>query len=180
MRPHPFVARGKLSERMNIRSYQAAAVLLVVAGDQLTKLLASATLSLHQSRMVIPNLFSLTLVHNNGMAFGIMSGSPSFLRSVLLTALSAAALLLILYYCSSIPRSRVWLQSGLSLIMGGALGNIIDRLRLQYVVDFLDFHWQGHSWPAFNLADSCITIGMGMLILDFVLGVKRRGRDRTV
>ncbi len=165
---------------MNLRWYQAAVVLLVVIGDQLTKLMASSTLSLHQSRMVIPDLFSLTLVHNNGMAFGIMSGAPSFVRSALLTGLSAAALLLIIYYCSSIPRTRAWLQFGLSLIMGGALGNIIDRLRLQHVVDFLDFHWQGHSWPAFNLADSCITIGMGMLILDFILGLRKRGQDRTV
>ena len=159
---------------MKLRCYQAGVVLLVVISDQLTKLLASSTLILHQSKMVIPGLFSLTLVHNNGMAFGIMSGAPSPLRSALLTALSAAALLMIIYYCSCIPRSRMWLQFGLSLIMGGALGNIIDRVRLQYVVDFLDFHWQGHSWPAFNLADSCISIGMGMLILDFLLGFRKR------
>lgn len=165
---------------MNLRYYQAAVVVLVLAADQLTKLAASASLSLHQSKMIIPDLFSLTLVHNNGMAFGIMSGSPSNIRTAILTALSAAALLLIVYYCASIPRSRLWLQFGLSLIMGGALGNIIDRLRLHYVVDFLDFHWQGHSWPAFNLADSCITIGMGMLILDFLLGLRKRGQDGTV
>ena len=98
---------------MNLRYVQAATVLLVVIADQLTKQLASAKLSLHQSMMVIPDLFNLTLVHNNGMAFGIMSGAPSFLRSALLTALSAAALLLIIYYCASIPRSRLWLQVGL-------------------------------------------------------------------
>lgn len=164
---------------MNLRLYQAGLVLLVVLADQLTKMLATASLSLHQSKMVIPDLFDLTLVHNNGMAFGIMSGAPSALRSGLLTALSAAALLLIIYYCASIPRSRLWLQFGLSLIMGGALGNIIDRLRLHYVVDFLDFHWQGHSWPAFNLADSCISIGMAMLVLDFLLGFSKRGQALT-
>ncbi len=164
---------------MNLRLYQAGLVLLVVLADQLTKMLAAASLSLHQSKMVIPGLFNLTLVHNNGMAFGIMAGAPSALRSGLLTALSAAALLLIIYYCASIPRSRLWLQFGLSLIMGGALGNIIDRLRLQHVVDFLDFHWQGHSWPAFNLADSCISIGMAMLVLDFLLGFRKRGQALT-
>jgi signal peptidase II len=63
--------------------------------------------------------------------------------------------------------------------MGGALGNIVDRLRLQYVIDFLDFHWQGHSWPAFNLADSCISIGMAMLVLDFLLGLTKRGQAHT-
>lgn len=164
---------------MRLRRYQVAVVLLVLISDQLTKLLASSTLILHQSKMVLPGVFSLTLVHNNGMAFGIMSGAPSAMRSILLTGLSATALLLILYYCASIPRSRCWLQYGLSLIMGGALGNIIDRLRLHYVVDFLDFHWHGHSWPAFNLADSCITIGMGLLILDFLLGFRKRERAVT-
>jgi len=164
---------------MRLRRYQATVVLLVVISDQLTKWLASSTLLLHQSKMVIPGLFNLTLVHNNGMAFGIMSGAPSLYRSLLLTGLSAAALILILYYCASIPRSRRWLQFGLSLIMGGALGNIIDRLRLQHVVDFLDFQWHGHSWPAFNLADSCITIGMGLLILDFLLGFRKRERAVT-
>ncbi len=165
---------------MKLRLYQTGVVLLVLVVDQLTKVVASSTLHLHQSKMVIPGLFSFTLVHNNGMAFGIMSGAPSALRTAMLTALSGAALLLIIYYCSTIPRSRVWLQFGLSLIMGGALGNIIDRLRLQHVVDFLDFHWQGHSWPAFNVADSCISIGMALLVLDFLLGFIRRGQARTV
>ncbi len=165
---------------MKLRLYQAGVVLLVLVVDQLTKVVASSTLHLHQSKMVIPGLFSFTLVHNNGMAFGIMSGAPSALRTAMLTALSGVALLLIIYYCSTIPRSRVWLQFGLSLIMGGALGNIIDRLRLQHVVDFLDFHWQGHSWPAFNVADSCISIGMALLVLDFLLGFIRRGQARTV
>lgn len=158
----------------HLRWYQAGVVLLAVIVDQTTKLAASATLSLHQSKMVVPGLFNLTLVHNNGMAFGILSGAPSLVRSLLLTALSGAALLLVLYYCASIPRSRRWLQFGLSLIMGGAIGNIIDRLRLNYVVDFLDLHWKGHSWPAFNVADSCISIGMGLLVLDFLLGLRRR------
>lgn len=164
---------------MVLRRYQIVVVLLVVLCDQLTKLLASSTLLLHQSKMVFPGFFNLTLVHNNGMAFGILSGAPSHLRSIVLTGLSAAALLLIVYYCASIPCSRRWLQYGLSLIMGGALGNIIDRLRLQYVVDFLDFHWQGHNWPAFNIADSCISIGMGLLVLDLLLGFKKRERAVT-
>jgi len=159
----------------HLRRYQAGVVLLTVVVDQLTKLAASTSLSLHQSKMVIPGVFNLTLVHNNGMAFGILSGAPSAVRALLLTALSCAALLLVLYYCASIPRSRIWLQLGLSMIMGGAIGNIIDRLRLHYVVDFLDFHWKGHSWPAFNVADSCISIGMGLLILDFLLGLRRHG-----
>jgi signal peptidase II len=157
---------------MSIRRYQAVVVLLAVVADQATKLAATAMLPLHQSKMVIPGLFNLTLVHNNGMAFGILSGAPSLVRSLVLTGLSLAALALIVYYCASIPRTRVWMQLGLSLIMGGALGNIIDRVRLRYVVDFLDFHWKGHSWPAFNLADSCITVGMGLLILDFIIGMR--------
>jgi len=159
---------------MSIRRYQTVVVLLAVVGDQLTKLAASSSLPLHQSREIIPGLFSLTLVHNNGMAFGILSGAPSLARSLVLTGLSLAALALIIYYCASIPRTRLWMQYGLSLIMGGALGNIIDRVRLQHVVDFLDFYWRGHSWPAFNLADSCITVGMGLLILDFLVGMRPR------
>jgi len=117
------------------------------------------------------------MVHNNGMAFGLFAGETTAYRAIFFTACSVGALLLILIYTIKIPLlDHRWLHIGLSLIFGGALGNIFDRVRLQYVVDFLDFHWRGFSWPAFNTADSCISIGMGLLLLDFVIDHFRHRR----
>lgn len=150
----------------------AAAVVFL---DQWTKWMAARSLWLHRSVEIVSGLFSLTLVHNDGMAFGLFSGEHSAYKAIFLSTMSAAALVLIVYYATRIPLSQRWLHTGLALIFGGALGNLIDRFRLGYVIDYLDFHWKGYSWPAFNVADSCISIGMGLLIADFLLGLRRKG-----
>jgi signal peptidase II len=151
--------------------WPAAAVLLA---DQLTKALAARLLPPHEPLKILPGLFSLTLVHNTGVAFGLGAGRVSALRGLLLALLSLAAIALLLRYASQAPPGRRGLQLALGLIIGGALGNIADRLRLGYVVDFLDFHWRAFAWPTFNLADTCISVGMGLLLLDLFLSRPRR------
>jgi len=144
-----------------------AAIASVVIGlDQATKWLVARELVLGESVAVVPGLFHLTLVHNTGMAFGLLSSVDLPYKSLLVTLLSMAALGAVLYYAlSSGPGERVT-RFGLGLILGGALGNIIDRVRLGYVVDFLDAFYRDAHWPAFNLADSAICVGVGLLILE--------------
>ena len=139
---------------------------VVIGLDQLTKLLVAKELVLGQSIPVIPKVFHLTLVHNTGMAFGLLSGADLPFKSLFVTLVSVLALGAVLYYAlSSAPAERVT-RFGLALILGGALGNIIDRIRLGYVIDFLDVFYRTAHWPAFNLADSAICVGVGLLILE--------------
>lgn len=145
------------------------AKLLMIAGavcvvDQLVKALIVSTIPVYQTISVIPGFFSLTHIYNPGGAFGFLSGSPSELRHVFFLISSVVAMGLILFLYAKTPPGQRWLEFGLSLIMGGALGNIIDRIRLGKVIDFLDIYVKNIHWPAFNVADSAITIGIGLFI----------------
>lgn len=141
-------------------------VLLVVGLDQATKLYVHTHFALHESRPVIDHLFALTYVRNSGAAFGLLARqSQAFLR-LFFPAVTFLALLGLLIYFVWVPPQytlRLW---GLCLIMSGALGNGIDRLWLGQVIDFIDVHWYAYHWPAFNVADSSICIGVGLLLLD--------------
>lgn len=128
--------------------------------DQLTKTLAQNFLEPGASRPVLPSIFHLTLVENQGIAFGLFQGGEKIL--FLIITLSIGVLFLLGLF-SNVPLRN---QSALGLILGGALGNWIDRIRVGAVIDFLDFR----IWPVFNLADTAITIGVGILLLDLVIG----------
>lgn len=144
----------------------ACLVLLIVALDQSTKLYVHSTFALHESRPVLANHFALTYVRNSGAAFGILARqSPDFLR-LFFPLVTGIALLGLLVYFLRVPSQRTVTLWGLCLIMGGALGNGIDRLWLGQVIDFIDVHWYTSHWPAFNVADSSICIGVGLLLLD--------------
>jgi signal peptidase II len=142
--------------------------LIISAGvllcDQLTKALVLVRLPLYRSIPIIPGLFSLTHIHNPGGAFGFMAGNDTHLRHYLFLCASVAALVLILYYYKHTPGSQRVLCAALAMIFGGAVGNLIDRFRMGEVVDFLDFYVGRLHWPAFNVADSAITIGIGIFI----------------
>ena len=143
---------------------------LVVVLDQLTKWLVLANMPLHRSIAVIPGFFNLTHIHNPGGAFGFMAtGSPG-LRNLLFLGVATVAMGLIVYFYRSTPRNYPFLAAALALIFGGAVGNIIDRLRFGVVVDFLDFYVGAYHWPAFNVADSAITVGITIFIGHVVLG----------
>lgn len=152
---------------------------LVCVADQATKAWALARLHPGRPTPLIPGLVDLTLVLNPGVAFGMLAGVPPGWRWVV-SAVSVAALVML-----CVLGARVLAQEGrlgrmaLALVFGGAAGNLVDRWRFGAVVDFIDLHWQGYHWPAFNLADSAITVGVALLAAGLTLGA-RRGRALRV
>ena len=148
----------------------ALAALLVLA-DQATKALVLSRFALGE-RLALAPFFNLVFVYNPGAAFSFLSEAGGWQKPLLVAfALGAAVLVSVLIVRR--PGERL-LCTGLALILGGALGNVIDRLRFGQVVDFLDFHAAGWHWPAFNVADSGITIGAVLLILEGFLHRERR------
>ena len=147
--------------------------LAVVVADQLTKVLVIRGFELFEVVDVLPVL-EITRLHNTGAAFSLLADASGWQRwffIALATLVSAG----IVYWMRSLPRdSAPFLPAALALVMGGAIGNVIDRIWHGYVVDFLHFHWGNAYFPAFNVADSCITIGAGLLILDAILDGRRR------
>ncbi len=148
------------------RLVYAVTACLVVAADQVTKHLVAGSLPLHSTVTVIPGFFDLTHVKNSGAAFGLFAGIDSPFRSLLLTGVALVVFFGVLLYALMSPASLTRLQSGLALILGGAVGNLIDRLRFESVTDFLRFYLGAHEWPSFNLADSAITVGVLVLAWD--------------
>ncbi|HEY4972057.1 MAG TPA: signal peptidase II [Steroidobacteraceae bacterium] len=136
----------------------------VVALDQLTKFLIEQHLALFESVSVLPVL-EITRLHNSGAAFSFLAGAAGWQRW-LFTALAIIVSVALLLWLRRIDRSATALASAVALILGGALGNLIDRLRLGHVIDFIHVHWGDHYFPAFNVADSAITIGAALLLLD--------------
>ena len=148
--------------------------LLIVAGlvvliDQVTKYLIVIRLPLFQSIEVIPGFFDITHIHNPGGAFGFLADQSSGLRTIIFFFVSVLAVVLILWFYHNTPPSHPLLATGFALIFGGAVGNIIDRIRMGKVIDFLDVYIRNYHWPAFNVADSAITIGIGIFIMHLLL-----------
>jgi len=140
----------------------------VVALDQATKHLAERFLSLHEPVSVLP-FVNLTLTYNPGAAFSFLGGAGGWQRWVL-SALALGVSVFIVIWLRSLPRDGTWLPCALALILGGALGNLWDRVVLGAVVDFIDVHYAGWHWPAFNVADSAISIGALMLLASVLRG----------
>jgi signal peptidase II len=138
--------------------------LLTVGFDAWTKHFFSGWLALGQSKSVIPGFFQFTLVHNRGAAFGV--GSNWSVPIFLLFSIVALVVVATLFYQLK-PHEKLS-AFGLSLILGGAFGNIIDRIRFGYVVDFLDVYIKNHHWPVFNIADSAITVGAVLLGIEII------------
>jgi signal peptidase II len=133
---------------------------LVVLADQITKLLILEYLPYQHSITVVAGFFDITHIHNPGGAFGLMANMSKTVRTVVFLLASSAAVGLIFYLYVKVPPSYAFLAVGFSLIFGGAIGNLIDRVRLGVVVDFLDVYLGNYHWPAFNVADSAITVGI--------------------
>lgn len=137
---------------------------LVVILDQLTKALILAYLPFHHSTPVIAGFFSITHIHNPGGAFGLMADLSAGLRTIVFLFISSLAVGLIFYFYKRTPQSHPWLAAAFALILGGAVGNLIDRIRFGIVVDFLDFYIGQLHWPAFNIADSAISVGIAIFV----------------
>jgi len=132
--------------------------------DQLSKAYIDQTFKLYQSLVVIENFFNITYVRNQGAAFGIFSDSS--LRVPFFIGIALLASAVIMWVIHRLKETQKLFGFGLSLIFSGAIGNLIDRIRLGEVIDFIDVHWYQHHWPAFNVADSAISVGVAFLLLD--------------
>ena len=151
-----------------LRVAYALLTLSVLFLDQATKAIVTKRLLLYSSTPVIPGLFHITLVTNRGALFGWFHELADPYRGALFTVVPILAILLMLVFQYRTTINDAVTQSGLALILGGALGNLVDRLRLGYVIDFLDVFIGDRHWPAFNVADSCICIGVALLVIDLL------------
>jgi signal peptidase II len=142
--------------------------ILIVFFDQLTKFLVLNHLALGQTISAIPGVFNLTHVQNPGGAFGLMADLSPGLRTLIFLFISSLAVGLIFYFYIKTPPSQAWLAAGFALIFGGAIGNLIDRIRFGVVIDFLDFYIHKYHWPAFNIADSAISAGILIFLYHLV------------
>jgi len=143
--------------------------LAVILLDRATKVLIIQTLRLGQGIPVIPGFFDIVFVLNPGAAFGFLATLSEQVRNPLFILISVVAVILIIFYHTRYLRSHRLVSVALGLVLGGAVGNLIDRLRYGMVVDFLDVHVGQYHWPAFNVADSAISIGVSLMILDMLL-----------
>ena len=146
--------------------------LIILLLDQTSKWMAVNHIEAHESLSVIPGFFNLVLVNNRGMAFGIFSQTRSGFYYFFLLATTIGVTGVILFFFFWMKETQNWLTIGLSLILGGALGNLADRVRLGYVIDFLDFYFKDYHWPAFNVADSAVTVGTFWLLFNIIQGRK--------
>jgi signal peptidase II len=145
---------------------------VVIILDQLTKHMASEYLTLHQPVAIVP-LVSLTLAHNTGAAFSFLDQASGWQRWFFIV-LALVVSVVILFRMRGLPHNATRTAIPLALILGGALGNVWDRIQLGYVVDFIDVYYDQWHWPAFNVADSAISIGTVLLIIDALWGMRRK------
>ncbi len=137
---------------------------IIVIIDQLTKFFIVKYLPLHDTVPVVAGLFNIIHIKNPGGAFGLLANLTPGMRTFIFLFISSLAVGLILYFYLKTPVNQTWLAAGFALIFGGAIGNLIDRIRFGVVTDFLDFYINKYHWPAFNVADSAITVGIGIFI----------------
>lgn len=165
--------------RVRSRQLQVWIVGLIVILDQAVKWLVRARVDLYQSIEVFPGLLSITRVHNTGAAFGLMNAMDFPYKTVVVALVATAALSGLALYAATLDAEQYLSRLGLSFIIGGAAGNLIDRIATGYVLDFVDvYHGNWHFW-AFNVADAAITFGVALMILD-ILGVGRHRVSRAV
>jgi signal peptidase II len=144
--------------------------LLILAIDHITKLIARASLSNDRFVEIIPGYLRLSYVRNSGVAFGIFDSVESVWKPYILAGMAVIALAVIVIFSIRMPQGRILMQWALSIIMGGILGNFLDRIIRGYVIDFIEFHiHEKFYWPNFNVADSAITIGIALLLIDTLI-----------
>lgn len=153
--------------------FLAGISLVIILFDQATKAYIMNTMHLHQSISIIQNFFSLTYIRNPGAAFGILAQSSGTFRTVFFGVTSLFALGLLGTIFIRLEPDDWWGQLTIVSIFGGAIGNLIDRLQFGEVVDFLDFYVNGYHWPAFNVADSAISVGVVSLLILFAVDKKK-------
>jgi len=148
-------------------------VTAVVLLDQVTKAGIASKMLLHDSSIIIKGLLNLTYVRNPGAAFGFLSHASPVFRSAFFILITVSAIGLIFYYIAMGKENETGLVFALSLILGGAVGNLIDRMRFGEVIDFIDVYWQTYHWPAFNVADAAISLGAFIMIFEMLWRKKK-------
>ena len=151
-----------------------SAIILLL--DQATKIFIDRTMGLHSSITVVENFFNITYIRNKGAAFGILAESSFRLPFFILVSIIAVVVIIGVF--RKLRPEQTFTAVALSLIFAGALGNLIDRIRLGEVIDFLDAHWYGHHWPVFNVADSAICVGVFLLAIDMFLDERHKKSER--
>jgi len=146
-----------------------AITLFILLLDHLTKWAVRANLDLHSAIELIPNYLNLSYVQNTGVAFGLLADVESVWKPYILAVIAVVAVVVIFVYSSRVPLTRTLFQVSLATILGGILGNFLDRIVHGFVVDFIEFHiYDSFHWPNFNVADSAITIGIALFLLDTI------------
>lgn len=161
------------------RKLEIVVAAVIVALDQITKALVRPALALHESIEVIPGFLDLTRVHNTGAAFGMLNTVDLPFKPVLLSLVALAALGGVAWFATTVPLTDRLARLGVAGVLGGAIGNLIDRATTGYVLDFVDAYWNGWHFWAFNVADAAITVGVIFMILD-MLGLGRRHASNSV
>ena len=152
----------------------AVAVIII---DQLTKYIASASLIMHQPVAVMP-MFNWTLMHNPGAAFSFLADQDGWQRWFF-AVIAVVVSIVIVLWIKRLQQHEKWQAIALALILGGAVGNVIDRIWLGYVVDFIQVYYQQWYWPAFNIADSAISIGVVMIIIESIREYRTEKNKRS-
>lgn len=158
------------------RKLEISVALVVVILDQITKALVRPALALHDSVAIIPGYVDFTRVHNTGAAFGMLNAVEFPFKPVVLSLVALIALGGVAWYAATVPLADRLARIGIAGVLGGAIGNLIDRATFGYVLDFVDAYWNGWHFWAFNVADAAISIGVVFMILDIV-GVGRRASN---
>ena len=157
------------------RKFELIVAATVVVLDQITKALIRPLLALHESREIVPGFLDLTRVHNTGAAFGMLNAVDFPFKTIVLSLVAAVALGGVAWYAATVPLTDRLARLGIAGVLGGAIGNLIDRATSGYVLDFVDAYWKGWHFWAFNVADAAITVGVIFMILD-ILGLGRSTR----
>jgi signal peptidase II len=157
-----------MGKRGRSQSFLLLAGLIIVA-DQLTKWLIMSSFGLYEIKAIVPGFFNLTYLHNTGAAFGLLANANPAWRPYFFIGIALAALVFVFFAFLQYRRRSVVYVFAFSFIGGGAVGNLIDRVRFGSVVDFLDFYVSTYHWPAFNVADSAIVVGVGLFLLGSLL-----------
>lgn len=145
---------------------------VVLIGDQLSKIIVSSSMRLSSSHTIIDNFFYFTYAHNEGAAWGMLEGKISLFLLVAIVAVIG-----MIYYFTKTTKEEVLTRFGLVLALAGAIGNLIDRVCFGYVRDFIDFIIFGYNFPIFNIADMALVIGIGLIILETLLGERNNGKN---
>lgn len=158
------------------RRLELIITLTVVVLDQITKAMIRPALALHESREVIPGFLDLTRVHNTGAAFGMLNSVEFPFKTLVLSLVAGIALAGVAWYAATVPLTDRLARIGIAGVLGGAIGNLIDRAKDGYVLDFVDAYWGTWHFWAFNVADAAITVGVIFMILD-ILGLGKRASN---